>query len=62
MHTALNNTVTKIGFKYICDLIVNSGKPFMVGGEESGRYSRQTAHIPERDGIWIGLMIWEFYG
>jgi len=54
----LNNTVTKIGFKYICDLIVNSGKPFMVGGEESGGIA-VNGHIPERDGIWIGLMIWE---
>jgi len=55
----INNTVTKIGFKYICDLIVNSGKPFMVGGEESGGIA-VNGHIPERDGIWIGLMIWEF--
>jgi phosphomannomutase len=55
----LNNTVTKIGFKYICDLIVNSGKPFMVGGEESGGIA-VSGHIPERDGIWIGLTIWEF--
>lgn len=55
----LNNTVTKIGFKYICDLIVNSGKPFLVGGEESGGIA-VAGHIPERDGIWIGLIIWEF--
>jgi len=55
----LNNTVTKIGFKYICDLIVNSGKPFLVGGEESGGIAA-AGHIPERDGIWIGLIIWEF--
>ncbi|MDB5060307.1 MAG: phosphoglucomutase/phosphomannomutase family protein [Mucilaginibacter sp.] len=55
----LNNTVTKIGFKYICDLIVNSGKTFMVGGEESGGIA-VNGHIPERDGVWIGLMIWEF--
>jgi phosphomannomutase len=55
----LNNTVTKIGFKYICDLIVNSGNPFMVGGEESGGIA-VNGHIPERDGVWIGLMIWEF--
>ncbi|WP_462265407.1 phosphohexomutase domain-containing protein [Mucilaginibacter sp.] len=55
----LKNTVTKIGFKYICDLIVNSGKPFLVGGEESGGIAIK-GHIPERDGIWIGLVIWEF--
>jgi phosphomannomutase len=55
----LKNTVTRVGFKYICDLIVNSGKPFMVGGEESGGIAVE-GHIPERDGIWAGLMIWEF--
>lgn len=55
----LKNTVTKIGFKYICDLIVNSGQPFLVGGEESGGIAAK-GHIPERDGIWIGLIIWEF--
>jgi len=55
----LKNTVTKIGFKYICDLIVNSGNPFLVGGEESGGIAA-AGHIPERDGIWIGLIIWEF--
>ncbi|HEX3383615.1 MAG TPA: phosphoglucomutase/phosphomannomutase family protein, partial [Mucilaginibacter sp.] len=55
----LKNTVTKIGFKYICDLIVNSGEPFLVGGEESGGIA-VAGHIPERDGIWIGLIVWEF--
>jgi len=38
---------------------VNSGKPFLVGGEESGGIAA-AGHIPERDGIWIGLIIWEF--
>ncbi len=55
----LKNIVTKIGFKYICDLIVNSGNPFLVGGEESGGIA-VVGHIPERDGIWIGLIVWEF--
>jgi phosphomannomutase len=55
----LKNIVTKIGFKYICDLIVNSGRPFLVGGEESGGIA-VVGHIPERDGIWIGLIVWEF--
>ena len=55
----LKNIVTKIGFKYICDLIVNSGNPFLVGGEESGGIA-VAGHIPERDGIWIGLIVWEF--
>jgi phosphomannomutase len=55
----LNNTVTKIGFKYICDLIVNSGKPFLVGGEESGGIAAK-GHIPERDGICIVLIFLYF--
>ena len=54
----INNTITKIGFKYICDLMVNSGKPFLTGGEESGGIAI-AGHIPARDGIWMGLTIWE---
>jgi len=52
-------TITKIGFKYICDLILQDGDQFLVGGEESGGLAIR-GHIPERDGIWIGLTLWEF--
>jgi phosphomannomutase len=31
----------------------------LLGGEESGGIAI-TGHIPERDGIWMGLVIWEF--
>jgi phosphomannomutase len=31
----------------------------LVGGEESGGIAIK-GHIPERDGIWIGLTLWEF--
>ena len=31
----------------------------LVGGEESGGIAIK-GHIPERDGIWMGLTIWEF--
>lgn len=55
----LPQTTTKIGFKYICDLMVNSGKQILAGGEESGGIAI-TGYIPERDGIWIGLTVWEF--
>lgn len=55
----LPQTTTKIGFKYICDLIMQMGEEFLVGGEESGGIALR-GHIPERDGIWIGLIIWEF--
>jgi phosphomannomutase len=55
----LPQQITKIGFKYICELMVEAKEPFLCGGEESGGIAI-TGHIPERDGIWIGLTIWEF--
>ncbi len=48
--------VTKIGFKYICEIIQN--EDVLVGGEESGGIAVK-GHIPERDGIWDGLVIVE---
>ncbi len=55
----LKQQVTKIGFKYICEIMVEDKEPFLAGGEESGGIAI-TGHIPERDGIWIGLTVWEF--
>jgi phosphomannomutase len=49
--------ITKIGFKYIAEIMIN--EDVLVGGEESGGLAVK-GHIPERDGIWIGLMILEF--
>lgn len=49
--------VTKIGFKYIAEIMTKEN--VLVGGEESGGLA-VAGHIPERDGIWIGLMILEF--
>ncbi len=49
--------VTKIGFKYIAQIMAE--EDVIVGGEESGGLAVK-GHIPERDGIWIGLMILEF--
>ena len=48
--------VTKIGFKYICEIMQNEN--VLVGGEESGGIA-VAGHIPERDGIWDGLVIIE---
>ncbi|MDB5281457.1 MAG: manB, partial [Bacteroidota bacterium] len=48
--------ITKIGFKYICEIMQN--EDVLVGGEESGGIA-VTGHIPERDGIWDGLIIVE---
>ncbi len=56
-HYNLPLDVVKIGFKYICGIMVN--EDVLVGGEESGGIAIK-GHIPERDGIWMGLTIWEF--
>lgn len=53
----LDFEVTKIGFKYIAELMTT--QDILVGGEESGGLAVK-GHIPERDGIWIGLVILEF--
>ncbi len=49
--------VTKIGFKYISGKMVK--EDVLVGGEESGGIAVK-GHIPERDGIWDGLILLEF--
>ncbi|MBK8145387.1 MAG: phosphoglucomutase/phosphomannomutase family protein [Bacteroidetes bacterium] len=49
--------VTPIGFKYISEIMMN--EDVLVGGEESGGISVK-GHIPERDGIYDGLVIYEF--
>lgn len=56
-HFGLDYEITKIGFKYIAEIMGN--EDVVVGGEESGGLAVK-GHIPERDGIWIGLMILEF--
>ncbi|MBI4946428.1 MAG: phosphoglucomutase/phosphomannomutase family protein [Bacteroidetes bacterium] len=56
-HYGLQYQVTKIGFKYICDIMIKGN--VLIGGEESGGIAIK-GHIPERDGIWIGLTLWEF--
>ncbi|TXB63480.1 phosphohexomutase domain-containing protein [Phaeodactylibacter luteus] len=53
----LESEVTKIGFKYIAEIMAK--EEVIAGGEESGGLA-VAGHIPERDGIWIGLMILEF--
>jgi len=56
-HYGLDVQVTKIGFKYIAEIMID--EDVLVGGEESGGLAVK-GHIPERDGIWIGLVIMEF--
>jgi phosphomannomutase len=47
----------KIGFKYVAGIMVN--EDVLLGGEESGGIATK-GHIPERDGIWMGMIIWEY--
>jgi phosphomannomutase len=47
---------TPIGFKYIASLILD--EEVLVGGEESGGLAVR-GHIPDRDGIYIGLLLLE---
>jgi phosphomannomutase len=56
-HYGLEVTTTKIGFKEIATIMVK--EDVLLGGEESGGIAVK-GHIPERDGIWMGLIIWEF--
>ena len=52
----LDYEVTQIGFKYIAEIMIH--EDVLVGGEESGGISVK-GHIPERDGVWMGLLIME---
>lgn len=56
-HYGLDLDVVKIGFKYICEIMIK--EDVLLGGEESGGIAIK-GHIPERDGIWMGLVLWEF--
>jgi alpha-D-glucose phosphate-specific phosphoglucomutase len=47
---------TPVGFNYICDYMLR--QPVLIGGEESGGISI-LGHIPEGDGILMGLLLLE---
>jgi phosphomannomutase len=53
----LDFEVVKVGFKYIASKMLV--EDVLLGGEESGGIAIK-GHIPERDGIWMGLVIWEY--
>jgi phosphomannomutase len=52
----LDFQVVPIGFKHVCGIMLK--EDVLVGGEESGGIAVK-GHIPERDGIWNGMLIWE---
>ena len=53
----LEQETVQIGFKHIAGKMIT--EDVMLGGEESGGIAI-TGHIPERDGIWMGLILFEF--
>ncbi len=55
----LPQETTKIGFKYICEVMIQGNEDILLGGEESGGIAVMD-HLPERDGIWMGLILLEF--
>jgi phosphomannomutase len=56
-HYGLEVKRVKIGFKEICAFMLK--EKVLMGGEESGGIS-VLSHMPDRDGIWMGLLIWQF--
>jgi phosphomannomutase len=53
----LEQETVQIGFKHIAAKMIT--EDVLLGGEESGGIAIK-GHIPERDGIWIGLVLFEF--
>ena len=56
-HLGLEVVTVPIGFKHIAGYMIRDD--VLLGGEESGGIAVK-GHIPERDGIWMGLMIWQY--
>jgi phosphomannomutase len=48
---------TPVGFKYITEYMLKGG--VLIGGEESGGIGIPSLHIPERDGLFNGLLLAE---
>ncbi len=53
----LSYDMVQVGFKYIAQQMID--EDVLIGGEESGGIAIK-GHIPERDGIWMGLVIFEY--
>lgn len=56
-HLGLEVVTVPIGFKHIAGYMITDD--VLLGGEESGGIAIKR-HIPERDGIWMGITIWEY--
>ncbi len=55
-HYGLTLHETPVGFKYLCRLMTE--RDILIAGEESGGLGVK-GHLPERDGIYIGLLLCE---
>jgi len=56
-HYNLELERVKIGFKDICRVMLQEN--VLVGGEESGGIA-VGSHLPERDGLWMGMLVYQF--
>ena len=56
-HYGIKQETVQIGFKHIAERMISEN--VLLGGEESGGIATK-GHIPERDGIWMGLILFEF--
>ena len=56
-HYGLEHEIVKVGFKHVAEVMLK--EDVLLGGEESGGVAIK-GHIPERDGVWMGLVIWEY--
>ncbi|MBN2487357.1 MAG: hypothetical protein JXB34_15385 [Bacteroidales bacterium] len=56
-HYGLELVRTRIGFNHISDIMLR--EDILAGGEENGGITLGT-YLPERDGIWMGIQIWNW--
>jgi phosphomannomutase len=56
-HYGLEVIRTAIGFREISRIMLSEN--ILMGGEESGGMTTGT-YLPERDGVWIGLTLWDW--
>lgn len=56
-HYGLEVLRTPIGFNHIADIMLR--EDILAGGEETGGMTVGT-YLPERDGIWMGILIWSW--
>jgi phosphomannomutase len=56
-HYGLEVLRTPIGFNYISDVMLR--EDILVGGQETGGIA-VGSYLPERDGLWMGIQIWQW--